>query len=428
MGSAAHRRDIDMLVVSNGVTGMTMALALATYGMRVHVVSRSGWLDASPDPQLIDRRSMAIFRALDVADDVIAVANRWPQLGGTVFAGSLGAQAIMRIDATGAAGHDSPIDIAQATLTNALLGKAVARGATVAFNGEYLGHQQDEDGVTVTLHDLVLDRIYTVRAGYVFGADGYRSRGGEEGCALVARGTAPLATIEARFTADLAPRLGDRPSVFNWIVAPDAAAGRRGTGLLRAVSPWREWIARWDVDASAGAVAPDRDAVRTCIATMIDGDAGSVELGAVKVQPVSHRLAKARGKGRVFCGGDVIRYLTHPGGPGTNSGIQDAYELAAKLALVAQGEAGPGLLDSYALDGAPVEPRLTLVASGETPLQHFLTGPSGSKEIAAALRAEEPAPHGSDRGRVPAARAPAPRTKTTPQIAQSPRARHHAGH
>ena len=54
MGSAAHRRDIDMLVVSNGVTGMTMALALATYGMRVHVVSRSGWLDACPDPQLID--------------------------------------------------------------------------------------------------------------------------------------------------------------------------------------------------------------------------------------------------------------------------------------------------------------------------------------------------------------------------------------
>ncbi|WP_336596499.1 FAD-dependent monooxygenase [Paraburkholderia bengalensis] len=70
--------------------------------------------------------------------------------------------------------------------------------------------------------------------------------------------------------------------------------------------------------------------------------------------PRSHRIASAYGRGRAFIAGDAAHIHPPVGGQGMNTGLQDAHNLAWKLAYVARGVAGPALLDSYSAERHPV--------------------------------------------------------------------------
>ncbi len=60
-----------------------------------------------------------------------------------------------------------------------------------------------------------------------------------------------------------------------------------------------------------------------------------------------HRMVDKYGEGRVFLSGDAAHIHSPMGGQGMNTGIQDAYNLAWKLALVLKGRSPESLLDSY---------------------------------------------------------------------------------
>ena len=62
---------------------------------------------------------------------------------------------------------------------------------------------------------------------------------------------------------------------------------------------------------------------------------------------ISHRIVDAYGRGRVFVAGDAAHIHPPTGAQGMNTGIQDAHNLAWKLALALAGDAAPGLLDTY---------------------------------------------------------------------------------
>ena len=69
---------------------------------------------------------------------------------------------------------------------------------------------------------------------------------------------------------------------------------------------------------------------------------------------VNHMYAEKTSKGRVFCMGDAIHRHPPSNGLGSNTSIQDAYNLAWKLALVLKGQAAPKLLESYNAERAPI--------------------------------------------------------------------------
>src|SRR3712207_6748323 len=66
------------------------------------------------------------------------------------------------------------------------------------------------------------------------------------------------------------------------------------------------------------------------------------------------RSAERYSTGRVFCAGDAVHRHPPSNGLGSNTSIQDAYNLAWKLAMVLKGQAGRGLLDTYSAERAPV--------------------------------------------------------------------------
>ncbi|MFG2617679.1 FAD-dependent monooxygenase [Streptomyces sp. NPDC048507] len=69
---------------------------------------------------------------------------------------------------------------------------------------------------------------------------------------------------------------------------------------------------------------------------------------------ISHRIVDRYGQGRVFVAGDAAHIHPPTGAQGMNTGIQDAWNLAWKLALAVAGDASPGLLDSYDAERRPV--------------------------------------------------------------------------
>jgi hypothetical protein len=73
---------------------------------------------------------------------------------------------------------------------------------------------------------------------------------------------------------------------------------------------------------------------------------------------IHHRAAARFRDRRCFLLGDAAHIHSPVGAQGMNTGLQDAYNLAWKMALVVQGHAGPELLDSYEAERVPVAQRL----------------------------------------------------------------------
>jgi hypothetical protein len=74
----------------------------------------------------------------------------------------------------------------------------------------------------------------------------------------------------------------------------------------------------------------------------------------ISLYRLHHRMAEHFRVGRVFLAGDAAHIHSPVGGQGMNTGIQDAYNLAWKLALVVRGQAWPELLESYEAERMPV--------------------------------------------------------------------------
>ncbi|MDX9887255.1 FAD-dependent monooxygenase [Thauera sp.] len=356
--------DTDVLVVGAGPAGATTALALATHGVRVHVVSRYNWLADTPRAHITNQRTMEVLRDLDIEDEAYRYATPWKLMGDSLFTTSLAGEELIRIRAWGTGEErkgdylqGSPcelLDIPQPLIEPVLYKNAAERGATFACNTEYLSHVQDEDGVTVSLRDRLTDREYTMRARFLVGADGAKSKVLDDLGLQVEGQMVRAGTTYAIFNADLTRYVEHRPSILHWIVTPNAAFGEIGFGLLRAVKPWTQWIAGWGIDLAKGEPDVSDEFVLKQIRILVGDPDLDVEIVRTSVWYVNQAYAPQYSKGRVFCAGDAVHRHPPSSGLGLNTCVQDAFNLAWKLAYVVKGHAGRGLLETYSAERAPV--------------------------------------------------------------------------
>jgi FAD binding domain len=109
-----------------------------------------------------------------------------------------------------------------------------------------------------------------------------------------------------------------------------------------------------DHGIQAEARGPDLGAVQAVADNLVPGRPRLSDLRWSSVFRISMRLAERYRQGRVFIAGDAAHIHPPTGGQGMNTGIQDAYNLAWKLALVLAGAAPEALLDSYEAERRPV--------------------------------------------------------------------------
>ena len=365
--------ETDVLVVGTGPMGAATALALATYGVRVHTVTRWNWLANSPRAHITNQRAVEVFRDLGVEEEVSQYAMPWELMGDMTFGTSLAGEELARLHICGTAEdrrseylQASPctnLDVPQLYLEPILVNNAAARGASFAFNTEYLDHEQDDDGVTVRLEDRLTGRQYQVRAKYLIGADGGRSKIVEQLGFSLEGHMARAATAYVLFEADLSRYVAHRPSVIHFAVSPAANYGEIGLGLIRAVRPWHTWITGWGFDMSAGEPDFSEEALRTKIRTLIGDPELEIKIKGTSTWYVNQSYATEYSSGRVLCGGDAVHRHPPSNGLGSNTSIQDAFNLAWKLAYVLQGHADESLLGTYTSERAPIGRQIVLRAN-----------------------------------------------------------------
>jgi 2,4-dichlorophenol 6-monooxygenase len=391
--------ETDVLVVGSGPAGSTAALALATSGVKTVLVTKYGWLANTPRAHITNQRTFEVLRDLGVEAEARALAMPQDWMGNTVFCTSLAGEELGRIRTWGTSPERradytlaSPCDMGdlpQNLLEPILLGAAASRGARVRFDTEYLTLEQDADGVTATVRDRLEGAEYRIRAKYLIGADGGRSVVAEQ-IGLPMEGRMGVAgSLNIVLKADLSRYVAHRPSVLYWVLQPGSDIGGIGMGLVRCVRPWNEWLLVWGYDITQPPPElTDENAIQ--IAHDLIGDQTvPIEIKSTSLWTVNHLYATRYQSGRVFCMGDAVHRHPPSNGLGSNTSIQDAYNLAWKLALVLRGRAAPSLLDTYSDERAPIGRQIVTRANKSIeefgPIFHAL-GIDG-KQSAAQMRA-----------------------------------------
>ena len=405
----SHPFQTDVLVIGTGPMGATTALALATYGVRVHVVNRFNWTANTPRAHITNQRAVEVLREFGLEQEARLEATPWEWMGDTLFTTSLAGPEIARLRTWGTGDarigdylQGSPctmLDLPQDKMEPLLVKNAAGRGAVFSFNTEYLGHVQDSEGVTAQLRDLQTGREYEIRARYLVGADGARSKVMEDAGLKLEGQLARASTAYVLFRADLSRYVAHRPSILYWIVTSNAAFGEIGMGLLRAIKPWNQWIAGWGFDFKKGDPDFSQEEVTRRVRLLVGDPDLQIEIDSTSVWYVNQAYAPVYSAGRVFCGGDAVHRHPPSSGLGSNTCMQDAFNLAWKLAYVVKGHAGPALLDSYTLERAPVGQQIVARANQSrqdyAPLNRCFRDADAADPVAAGLeKLASPGPEG----------------------------------
>lgn len=338
-GGAAARHPI--VIVGGGITGLTLACALASYGVEAILLDEDntvGVKGASSRGICYTQKSLEIFQRLGVYERIAAKGIQWSV--GRTFAGN---DEVYSFDLKQHAGYNLSsqppfINIQQFYIEAYLVERIRELGhVDLRWLNRVTAFRQDGTGATLSVNTPAGD--YEISADYVIDATGSHSPFRQwVGASVTAKkGDDRWCIADVRFTR--------HPPVerHTWIEAP--------FNENRAV--WQHLMGDgvWRIDYQ---MAPDadpayvsrEDVVRERLARQFGPDCG-VEI--VWVGPYAYRseCVDRMRHGRVFFMGDSAKVVSPFGARGGNTGIADADNLAWKLAAVLKGRAASALLDSY---------------------------------------------------------------------------------
>jgi 2,4-dichlorophenol 6-monooxygenase len=356
--------ETDVLIVGSGPAGSAAAALLSSYGVDNVLVTKYRWLADTPRAHITNQRTMEVLRDLGLEDEAMLYATPNELMGNNVFCTSLAGEELGRMRSWGSdpmtqarhklASPTTMVDLPQTFMEPLLFKAACARGTKARLSTEYLSLVQDETGVTATVRDRVSGETYPIRAKYLIGADGGNSKVAAD-IGLPMEGRMGVGgSINILFKADLTKYVGHRPSVLYWVLQPGSNVGGIGMGLVRMIRPWNEWLIVWGYDITQPAPTVTREICEQLARQLIGDDEIPIDITSWSTWTVNHMHATRYSAGRVFCMGDAVHRHPPSNGLGSNTSIQDAYNLSWKLAAVLKGEAGPHLLDSYNAERAPI--------------------------------------------------------------------------
>ncbi|PAN00582.1 polyketide hydroxylase [Streptomyces sp. Alain-F2R5] len=353
---AAHR--VPVLIVGGSLVGLSMSVFLGRLGVRHTLVERHAGTSVHPRGRGNNVRTMELFRVAGVEADIrraaATLADNHGILQTPTLAGDAGEWLFKQIDPGNGLARFSPSSwclCSQNDLEPELLTHATNLGGDLRFGTELLSFEPDADGVTAIVKSRETGEHTTVRADYLIAADGPRSPVREQ-LGIGQSGPGDLfhnisVTFRSRRLADV---VGERRFIVCYLTGEDA------DGALLPVDNRENWVfhAPWHPDRGETAEDFTDERCAAHIRRAIGDPDLDVEITGKAPWHAAQRVARSYRSGRVLLAGDSAHEMSPTGAFGSNTGIQDAHNLAWKLAAVLEGWAGEGLLDTYDAERRPV--------------------------------------------------------------------------
>ncbi|MFE5980219.1 FAD-dependent monooxygenase [Streptomyces wedmorensis] len=359
--------EVPVLIVGGGGCGLSASVFLADQGVDHLLVERHPDTSRIPKAHYLNQRTMEIFRQHGIADDVLAEAAPLELFGKvrwmTTLAGDgpMDRRLIHEMDAFGGGelreGYEKVGPVLPAKLPQMWLEPILRRHAENRSPGRILFHHElttfsDEgDHVLAEVRNVETGEITTVKAQYLIGADGGRFVGPEVG--IRQEGPPGLVnTTTAYFSADLSEWWEEGTLITHFLSPEDPDLS---SNLIEMGPSWGKACEQWGLHFAPGPPGRwDAETVIPRIRELLRLPELEIEVHKVTDWIVHAHLADRYRVGRVLIAGDAAHRQPPAVGLGLNTGIQDAHNLAWKLAAVVNGGSPDSLIDTYEAERRPV--------------------------------------------------------------------------
>src|SRR6266705_1933066 len=342
-----NRMDTDVLIVGGGPTGLMLANQLGRRGVRAMIIDRHSGPAQQTRAMAVYARTLEIYSKLVIAERALELgrrgngANMWAEGKWTarIPLGDIG-KSISPFPFVLMLGQDDNERIMGDHLRN--------WGLAVQWNTELTGINQEPGHVTATLKQPD-GSTRKIQAAYVAGCDG-----GHSAVRELSGITFPGAPYEHVFfvadTEATGPMVAEELNVYLWRDGFHLFFPMRGKDRWRVIGILPKKLRERD-DVTFDELSPD-------IRREAGANLAFKQCSWFSTYRIHHRAAEKFRDRRCFLLGDAAHVHSPMGGQGMNTGLQDAYNLAWKLALVISGTADAALLDTYEAERLPVAHRL----------------------------------------------------------------------
>ncbi|KAK0631378.1 FAD binding domain-containing protein [Immersiella caudata] len=360
----------DLLIVGAGPAGAALACFLAAHGRKGIMISAAPGCAETPRAHITNMAALECLRDIGLDQQCIDAAAAGHNMVHTRWCHSMAGEEYARLYSWGndpkrkgdydAASPCDHVDLPQTDLEPILTRRAVLKGWTLRFNTTFVSFTRPTpDAIIITTRDDLSKRTYKIQSRFLFGCDGVRSQVIRElGIPLIKKPGQGLA-LNVLLKADLSHLVTNRTGNLHWVFQPEKEHPAWGWAcIVRMVRPWNEWMFIFlptpGADVKADDMIASQEEYLTRAKEMIGDPAVDVEILDVSKWWINETVAEYYSDGNIFCLGDAVHRHPPFNGLGSNTCIQDAYNLAWKIDYVMSGKAGAKILDTYSTERQPV--------------------------------------------------------------------------
>lgn len=369
-----------VLIVGSGPCGLMLANELGRRGIDTCVVDQDAGVATAPQANATQARSMEHYRRLGFADAIRALGMPGDHPTDVAYFTTYTGYELGRVElppANQAAarvrelahiwnGAELPHRVPQARVEEVLFQHArKLTDVRIAFNWRAIGFDDDGETVVTRLVHTLTGEARSIRARYLFGADGSTSTIRKQlGIGYVGGEAAERDFMGGQMLSIYL----DAPAFYDVVKAPRAwmywTFNRHRRAFMATIDGRGAFVLQTQLrNGERKEDFTEREAGRLFIEAM--GCEIPFKVTGIATWLAGRALvAEHFGKGRVLLGGDAIHLFTPTGGMGYNTAIEDAVNIGWKFAAVIKGQADPALLDSYEIERRPIAFRNTRFAAG----------------------------------------------------------------
>ena len=351
--------EVPVLIVGGSLVGLSSALLLARQGIRTLTVEHHRGTAIHPRAAQMNPRTLEVLRSVGL--DQVALRKseeQFVQEGAVMAVEALAGKELAWYvpninEGTREVSPCPRVFLTQNLLEPLLKSRAQELGAELRFGTDMLSFEQDADSVSAVIRDRDSGTAATVRARYMIAADGSHSRVRDSlQIPMLGRGVLSR-SVTIYFRGNVGPLLRGRNLSVIYVYNSEL------TGFFRIEKPFDSgFLAVNSIgpperpDTNVWSSLSDENCRRRLRASL--GEDVPLAIENVMKWEATADTAERFVDGRIFLAGDAAHSMPPTGGFGGNTGVEDARNLAWKLAFVLRGLAPPALLKTYEAERRPI--------------------------------------------------------------------------